>query len=51
MIEEFVKKIISLKMDKNLLIKMGKNSKELLLKEFSLEKRNNELKNVFDAIF
>ncbi len=50
MISSFVKKVIRLKEDKNLLIKMGKNSKDILIKGFSLEKRNRELKSIFNNL-
>lgn len=47
-VADFVKKILKLKNDDDLLINMGKNSKELLVREFSLLNRNRQLKEVFD---
>jgi len=48
MIDSSVEIIIKLKNSHKLLTDMGKSSKDLLKKEFSLEKRNSMLKEVFD---
>jgi superfamily I DNA and RNA helicase len=50
MVSEFCEKITVLYKDKNLREKMSKNSKELLIKEFSINERNKKLKDVFDKI-
>lgn len=48
MIADFVDKTMYLLSHPNKLKFFGKNSKKLLLQEFSLEKRNGELKKIFD---
>lgn len=48
MVDDFIEKIMKLKDNNDSLMEMGANSKKLILKEFSLEKRNKELKSVFD---
>lgn len=48
MIDSFVEIIMRLKDEYKVLIGMGKSSKNLLKKEFSLEKRNSVLREVFD---
>jgi len=50
LIEKFCEKIMILYRDTTLKEKMGNNSKKLLIKEFSIRKRNEGLKAVYDKI-
>lgn len=49
-ISDFVSKIVRLREDKALLREMGANAKKFVLEEFSLEKRNDQLKFIYDKI-
>lgn len=51
LIEKFCEKIMLLYKDATLKEKMGNNSKNLLINEFSIHKRNEGLKAVYDKIF
>lgn len=50
MIEKFCEKIVLLHQDEELRAKMAQNSKQLLLKEFTIDSRNERLASVYNKI-